>query len=99
MTIHVIMEVTLKDGAEQDFRDFMLEIMPDTRAYPGAVNVEFTRNADNPNELMMVEKWDSREAYEKYLAWRMEGGVMARMADTFASFGLSMVRFFEFMGI
>lgn len=97
MTVQVIMEVALKDGGEQEFRDFMREIIADTRAYQGCVSIEFTRNQDSPNELLVMEKWDSRADYEKYLQWRMETGALTRMADAFD--GQPKLRFFDPLGL
>lgn len=97
MAVQVIVELTLTEDGEQSFREFMQEILPHTRAQPGCINLEFTRNQDDPKQLLMAEKWDTRADYEKYLAWRMESGVMNRMAGIIT--GEPSVRVFDYMGL
>jgi len=44
----------------------------DTRAFDGCISVETLVDADNPDQIMLFEEWDSRGQQEKYLAWRVE---------------------------
>jgi len=42
-------------------------ILPITRVYDGCHSVLFTQNRDDVNNMIIVEKWESREIYEAYL--------------------------------
>jgi quinol monooxygenase YgiN len=46
--------------------------LPDTRAFAGCRNVNIYRSNHDQNKILLIEEWDSQEAYEKYLAWRKE---------------------------
>lgn len=82
MTVQVIVELPIKEGRVDDFRDFMVKILPHTRSHPGCVSIEFVKSQDNPHHILVMEKWNSRKDYEDYYKWRMETGALAEMADT-----------------
>jgi quinol monooxygenase YgiN len=46
---------------------------------------------------VIVEQWDTRGHYEKYLAWRTESGVMDEFAAMMA--GPPNIRFFDYFGV
>jgi quinol monooxygenase YgiN len=52
----------------------------DTRAFDGCISVETLVDADNPDQIMLFEEWDSRGQQEKYLAWRVETGMIEMLA-------------------
>ncbi|WJR33041.1 MULTISPECIES: putative quinol monooxygenase [Mycobacteroides] len=81
MTVQVIMELTVKENRHADFREFMVKILPHSRSYKGCVCIELVRNQDNPAHLLVMEKWNSRQDYERYLSWRMESGLMNEIAE------------------
>ena len=97
MTVQAIMELTIKEGRYDDFRDFMVKILPDTRPYKGCVCIEFVRNQDNPAHLLVMEKWNSRDDYENYFKWRIESGVMDQIADMIE--GEPKLQFFDPAGL
>ena len=45
-----------------------------TRAFEGCENVETYTDADDPDRIVLWEKWATREDQEAYLAWRTETG-------------------------
>ncbi|HZZ48815.1 MAG TPA: antibiotic biosynthesis monooxygenase family protein [Pseudonocardia sp.] len=97
MTCQVILELTAKDGTYDELRKMFIDIISDTRSYEGCVSVDFVRNQDEPNQMVILEKWDSRKSYEAYFAWRTETGVLeqlGKLAD-----GAPQLRFFDAMGV
>ena len=57
----------------------------DTRAFEGNESIEVYTDQDDPDLVVLWEKWATRANYEAYLAWRMETGLMdvlAPMMDT-----------------
>ena len=45
-------------------------------ALDGFTSEETYLDQDNPDRILLWEKWETREHYEAYLAWRMETGMM-----------------------
>ena len=42
----------------------------------GCQGINLTLNVDDPKNYVMTEVWDSKEHYEKYLAFRTEDGTV-----------------------
>ena len=76
-----------------DMVTLMREILPDTRAYDGCQGVTVHTNLDAPDDVALVEYWDSRAHYEKYVAWRAETGVLGQIVSLLA--GEPSIRYFE----
>jgi quinol monooxygenase YgiN len=97
MTCQAILEITVKDGCYDELRKWLIKILPETRGFDGNVNVEFVRNQDDPSKLLMMEKWETREHYERYLAWRVEVGTIDELSTMID--GELQVRYFDFIGL
>jgi quinol monooxygenase YgiN len=76
MSVMVLLEVQVKPEAVDEIKAAMKQALPDTRAFDGCQRVTMYSNQDDPTNMVLVEQWDSREHYEKYLAWRTETGMM-----------------------
>ena len=81
MATTVMLEVRAKAGTGSDVNRAFQEILPDTRAYDGCHGVDVYRNDDDADVIVLVEQWESRAHYERYLAWRMETGLLAKLAE------------------
>ena len=57
------------------------------------VRIYVYSETDNANNMVLVEKWDSREHYQKYHAWRTETGVIDKIRSMVE--GEASIRFFE----
>lgn len=79
MACVVLLELSAKDEAIDGMKETFKNILGDTRAFDGCQGVEVTQDQDNPNTMVLVEKWDTRQHYEKYLAWREERGDLEAM--------------------
>jgi quinol monooxygenase YgiN len=44
----------------------------DTRGFQGCRRVEVYRSIKDPTRFMLLGEWESREDYDRYLAWRAE---------------------------
>ncbi len=97
MTCQVILEIKVKPESVDATRAWFRSVLPDTRAYDGFVTLHIAQNVDAPTELMIVEQWDTRAAYEKYLAWRGERGDMVALAGMLD--GEPKIRFFNYFGV
>ena len=81
MTVSVLVEGVLKDELVDDFVQICKGAYSVTRAYDGCQSITLNLNVDNRNNFVMTEVWDSKEHYEKYLAFRTEEGTMDAIAS------------------
>jgi quinol monooxygenase YgiN len=93
MAVTVIFELQIKSDQIDTAKKTFKEILPDTRAYDGFEDIYVTENQDKPGNLILVEKWETREKYEKYLSWRTETGAVGQLGAMCE--GAPSVRFFD----
>ena len=74
----VLLEIAAKPESVESLKDIFKVRLPETRAYEGCQSITVFLN-DDGRTFVGVEHWDSREHYDKYLAWRTETGVMAEV--------------------
>ncbi len=85
MTVRVLLEVDAKPGAGDELVAFFRSILTDTRGFDGCRSVDTLRNGDDADNVVLVEVWESRAHYEKYLAWRQEKGTVERLMEIAAA--------------
>ncbi len=93
MTTAVLLEIQVKPESIEDMKAYLKEILPDTRAYKGCQSIDIYDNLDNTGNFVFYEVWDSRQHYEKYLAWRTETGVVDKLVGM--SMGEVSIRYFD----
>ena len=76
MTVSVLLEGVLKEGEVEGFIELASEAYKVTRAYDGCHGINLTLNVENRNNFVMTETWETKEHYEKYLAFRTEDGTV-----------------------
>jgi quinol monooxygenase YgiN len=81
MSITVILELKSAAGGVEKLLSYLEEVLPDTRKYTGYEDLRVTRDVNDDALVICIEKWQSAAAYQRYLGWRMETGVMARLAS------------------
>jgi quinol monooxygenase YgiN len=74
MSVVVIFEIQFKPEAVNEAKAFMKANMPETRGYAGCQGIDVYENLDEPGNLIVYQRWDTRAQHEKYLAWRTEEG-------------------------
>ena len=80
MAVTVLLELKAKSGTGGGLVGVFKQILPDTRAFDGNIGVTVLQNQDDPDTLVLVEEWETKPHYEKYLAWRTETGAMDQLA-------------------
>ncbi len=80
----VVLEATAKKGTGAQLVEAFRGILPDTRSKEGCQNVDVTVNLDNPDNLVLVERWATRKNYETYIAWRQERGDLDKLGTMLA---------------
>ena len=56
-----------------------------TRAFEGCESIEAYTDADNPDNIVLWEKFATRANHEAYLAWRIETGLLDALGSILAS--------------
>ncbi len=92
MSTLVTLEGIAKAESVRELEDFLKRILPDTRSYDGCQDITFYLNEDG-RTFVAVEHWDSKEHYQRYLAWRDETGVLAALGAMLN--GEPTIRFFD----
>ena len=64
-----------KEGMGEILLPAVLEGLSDTRAFEGNISINTFVDQDNADRIVLWEKWETRENYEAYLAWRTETGM------------------------
>ncbi len=85
MAVTVLLELQLQEDKVDTLLQTMKEILPDTRGYDGCIGVEVVQNQDEPANIVLIQKWETRPHYEKYLAWRTETGVVEQLGTLVAA--------------
>ena len=81
MSVSVLLEGVLKEGLVDEFVEICKGAYPVTRANDGCKGINLTLNVDNARNFVMTETWDSKEHYEKYLAFRTEDGTVGAITS------------------
>ena len=68
MTTIVIVEVKAKRGSVDDLLTTFSKFTPVARGTEGNISLDLIRDQDDPDTIILYEKWETRNHYEKYLA-------------------------------
>ena len=93
MSVIVLLEMQVKPEAVNEVKALLKGLLPDTRAYAGCQGIDIYGNTDDAGNLVFYERWDSREHYQRYLAWRTETGVVDQLSAKLT--GPPSIRYFE----
>lgn len=76
MTVSVLLEGVLKEGELDNLIEICKDAYKITRAHEGCHGINLTLNVENNNNFVMTETWESKDHYEKYVAFRTEDGTV-----------------------
>ncbi len=93
MSVTVMLEVKAKPDSIDALRQGLAALLPGTRAFEGCQGLTTYQDLEDGQTLVAVEHWDSKEHYERYLAWRTETGAMAQLVSLLE--GPPNIRYFE----
>jgi quinol monooxygenase YgiN len=80
MSHTAIAEFPCNPGKGTELLDVLRGALVDTRAFEGCESIETYTDNENPDLVVLWEKWATRANYDAYLAWRMETGLMDVLA-------------------
>lgn len=79
MPVTVIAEFHAAPGKLDELIATLGTLLPETRAYDGCRGLESWLDQER-STIVLTEQWDSFDHYDRYLAWRVETGVLAAAA-------------------
>lgn len=93
MAVMVLLDVQAKAGMGDDLVATFTAVLPDTRTFEGFLDVVVHQNQDDKDNLLLVERWVTRAAFEKYFGWRQETGVLDQLVAACA--GPPSIRYYD----
>jgi quinol monooxygenase YgiN len=72
VTISIICELPAKPDAVEELKNFLQEVLSDTRAFKGCQQMLVVQEQEKPERFVIIERWESKDDHLKYLAWRGE---------------------------
>jgi quinol monooxygenase YgiN len=79
MSVLLIAEVKVKTETKEELKAFLNEILPDTRSFEGNEGIDVYFDIEETDVMVLVEKWQSSENYNKYHDWRVSTGVIDKL--------------------
>ena len=76
MSHTVVVEFPCAEGKGAQFLDALRAALPDTRGFEGCELVETYTHQDDPDKIVLWEKWAAKPNQEAYLNWRVETGML-----------------------
>jgi quinol monooxygenase YgiN len=80
MSHTAIVEFPCNPGQGKGLLETLSAALVDTRAFEGCESIEVYADNEDPDRIVLWEKWAERANYDAYLAWRMETGLMDVLA-------------------
>jgi quinol monooxygenase YgiN len=85
MSITVLLTAQTRPEIVEKFTLFIAKCLTETRSYDGCISIDIYEDADKKGCFVFYEKWESIDAYEAYLNWRTEQGVMDEIGAMLAN--------------
>jgi quinol monooxygenase YgiN len=68
--VSVLLHLRAKPGAGDDVEKSLVGIITAARDYDGCVEIRVVREQEDPDQIVIIEKWRSRVDFESYVAER-----------------------------
>lgn len=70
----MLAELTIKPEKREEFLDYTVENLVLSRTATGNIAFDILLDETRPNKVLFHEVWESAEAQQTYMAWRVERG-------------------------
>ncbi|HEX3809177.1 MAG TPA: antibiotic biosynthesis monooxygenase family protein [Rhizomicrobium sp.] len=70
----MIAELTVKPDKLEEFLDYTVANLKISRSYPGNIAFDILTDESRPETVLFYEVWESAEAQQAYMAWRVGAG-------------------------
>ena len=85
MPVSSILLATTKDDKSTDLIKLLEDLIPETRMFPGCIDMKILRNEEKPNDFVFSGVWKSASDYQKYLEYRTNQGVIDKLGNLLSS--------------
>lgn len=83
--VSITFEMQVKPDLLSAFLEGLPGLVRESSQFPGFRSMRVVQHKDDPTRLLLIECWESQDAYDRYIAWRTERGDMERLADVVLS--------------
>jgi len=80
MAITVLLRAQAKPRQSELFKHLLESLLPETRRFEGFIHIAILEANRSVGSFVFYEQWETIEAYEYYLSYRTEQGVMDKIA-------------------
>ena len=80
----LILTFPCRPGHGKDLLEAFKTALTDTRAYPGCISVATYTSATNPDDIVLIEEWDTKDSQIKYMQWRSDTGMSEQLGPLLA---------------
>ena len=80
----MLAELTIKPDQVDAFLDYTVENLKLSRSYPGNIAFDILINEAQPEKIIFYEVWESSEAQQAYMAWRVQAGDLTKLLSFLA---------------
>lgn len=70
----MLAELTIQPEKRDAFIDYTVENLEISRSAAGNISFDILIDETRPNQVVFYEVWESAEAQQAYMAWRVERG-------------------------
>ncbi len=85
MVCAVTAEFVCNNGKRDELVELLSVMVPETRKKDGAIMIEICIDQDDPDRIVLLEKWNSRANHEAYVAYRKERGDIDKIMNLLAT--------------
>lgn len=83
--IIMIAELTVRDDRVDEFLDYTVCNLAVSRSYPGNIEFDILVDEARPGQVLFYEVWESAEAQQAYMGWRVQAGDLTTLMSFLAA--------------
>lgn len=80
----MIAELEIQPDKREEFLDYTTENLKISRSYPGNIVFDILLDETQPNKVIFYEVWETEDAQQEYMAWRVEQGDLTKLTSMLA---------------
>ena len=80
----IVAELTIMPDQIEDFLEYTVANLGICRGYPGNLAFDILISEAEPERVFFYEVWESQEAQQAYMAWRVETGDLTKLLSLLA---------------
>ena len=81
----MLAELTIKPEKLEAFLDYTVENLEISRSHAGNIEFDILIDETRPNVVHFYEVWETAEAQQTYMAWRVQAGDLSTLLSFLAS--------------